>query len=604
MSLSQNFATVKPSLMLDFANTKRLDPRITFTRASTAVYYDGVTTAKAEENLLLQSQAIDQTPWLPFSVTITANTTVAPDGTTTADTLAADGTTERHYVAAVSSASVVGKTVSIYAKAGTGSFLQIHFAGDAAPWANFNLTAGSGSVGSSGSNQTASIVDTGNGWYRCVLYTPSTAATDIRFCIVDSGTAARFPIITSSASVVLWGAQLEQRSAVTAYTPTTTQAITNYIPVLKTAASGEARFDHNPTTGESLGLLIEESRTNLLTYSEQFDNAAWIKQTCAVTANTVVAPDGTATGDKLISNSGTNGNLYRSNTLTATSYTQTIYAKAGEWSWLMLGAVTSGNAGVWFNLASGVIGTQNSGYVGSITPIGNGWYRCSVTFTATAASWFSVVFATNADGGLSIGNGYSGIYIWGAQLEAGSFATSYIPTVAAQVTRAADAASMTGTNFSSWYRADEGTMYAGFINTNVILSANDRFVFRVGNSVIPAQRFTSRLHTSNAIFALGTVRSFFNNGSAFEYSVDSQVYSSGTTGQVSIAYKALNDFAASVNGNTVGTDTSGSVGNVSMSEFNIGSDANGSNAFSGTIKKLAYYPKRLTNAQLQNLTLS
>jgi len=88
MSISQNFPALKPSLLLDFANTKKLDSRVTFARASEGRYYDGQTVAKAEENLLQYSQEFDNAYWTKSATTVTANATAAPDGTTTAEQIA------------------------------------------------------------------------------------------------------------------------------------------------------------------------------------------------------------------------------------------------------------------------------------------------------------------------------------------------------------------------------------------------------------------------------------------------------------------------------------------------------------------------------------
>ena len=355
---------------------------------------------------------------------------------------------------------------------------------------------------------------------------------------------------------------------------------------LRTAGINEARFDHSPLTLESLGLLVEEARTNLLTFSEQFDNAAWSKFQATVSANTILAPDNTTTGDKLITNSGVAGNLFRANVLAAANYTQSIYAKAGEWSWLFLGAATAGNFGAWFNLSNGTVGTQNSGYVGAITPAGNGWYRCSITFTATAASWNSIVFSTNNNGVLSNGDGTSGIYLWGAQLEAGAFPTSYIPTTSATATRAADVASITGTNFSSWYRQDEGTFFCSTFapKGNVIYGTGDTF----DNTQYVTTGSSTNVH--------------IRSGGVTVAQLTALVF---TTALTNIAHGyAANSFAAVSNGGAITTDTSGAVP-LAQVRLKLGSsawDTDGSNNINGTMRRLTYWPWRLSNATLQALT--
>jgi hypothetical protein len=171
-----------------------------------------------------------------------------------------------------------------------------------------------------------------------------------------------------------------------------------------------------------LGLLIEEQRTNLLTYSEEFDDAAWSKTRSSITANTIVAPDGALTGDKLVENTDTGTHFVsQSASLIANAvYTASVYAKAGERTRVQL---QTANVANWTASVSTVFdlsaGTVVSG-TGTITPVGNGWYRCSITATFGASNTiggmniFPVISGTTSS---YTGDGYSGIYLWGAQLE-------------------------------------------------------------------------------------------------------------------------------------------------------------------------------------------
>jgi hypothetical protein len=598
LKVDTDISNIAPSLNLDFANSKTLDPRITYTRASTATYYDGVTTAKAEENLLTYSQDIDNAAWIKTASTVTANSTTAPDGTTTADTLTGNGTNTYHWVAAPSGTVIVGRTFSVFAKAGTNNFIQFLIGGDTSVYANFDISTGT--VGNTGGTGTvASMVSVGSGWYRCIIYTPSATGTNFYISLVTSNTAIRAEANTLSTDVYLWGAQLEQRSAVSAYTPTTTAPITNYIPVLRTAASGVARFEHNPITGESLGLEIEESRTNLSTYSEQFDNGAWSKSNATISAETIVAPDGTLTGDAITTTATTAAAaISNGKSVTAIAYTQSVYAKTGSYPYLWVG--DRGDAVIrsaTFDLSTGTITGSFNITSAAMTPVGNGWYRCSITFTRTNAGTTSNMFAFGAStaaldrpSGITW-TGTESFYIWGAQLEAGAFATSYIPTVASQVTRAADAASMTGTNFSSWYNAAEGTVY---------VEAGLNRAFDVGrgtfdiNDGTTANRLTLSTQgaTSNSQAFVGVAtatQALITNTGAF---------ASGTA-KVTLVYKR-DDFASSANGATPVIDTSGVLPVVDRAA--IGSITATSNILCGTIKKLQYFPKRLPNAELVEMT--
>ena len=465
-------------------------------------------------------------------------------------------------------------------------------------------------TGTSATFTSSSITSVGSGWYRVVITGSSVASfsrAEVGFATAATGnTFASNQRIsftgTGTASFYVWGAQLEQRSAATAYTPTTTQAITNYIPQLLTAASGVARFDHNPTTFESLGLEIEESRTNLLTYSEQFDDASWTKANSTITANTIVAPDGALTGDKLVADATSNFHtVFRAFSFTSgTAYTLSIFAKAGEYQYLSL---TAGNTGtfparVTFDLISGTVSSTVSG-TGSIQSVGNGWYRCSVSATATATASTGVNFAASSTGSYVTytGDGYSGIYIWGAQLEAGAFATSYIPTVASTVTRAADAASMTGTNFSSWFNQGEGTIYAeGLLNNPAVTGIGIRRFVEINDGSNNNRIFFGRATTASDLRVIYTVSSVNING--VNGQTASNVFPSA---KVAVAYEAA-DYAFSPNGASVTTSTAANVPVVNR--LDIGGDVSNAASASanGTIRKIAYYPLRVTNAQLQGLT--
>jgi hypothetical protein len=244
----------------------------------------------------------------------------------------------------------------------------------------------------------------------------------------------------------------------------------------------------------------------------------------------------------------------------------------------------------YFNLSDGtaspvVISGTFSG-AASISFVGNGWYRCTVVYTTNTTTTTRVnYFASNTTSSTTTGDGFSGIYIWGAQLEAAAFATSYIPTVASQVTRSADAASMTGTNFSSWYNAGEGTMYANF---NTVASTNFPQVFNLSDG-----------GSSNSIVidAQSGVRAVVVVGGSIAALFTSSKTGSGDV--VSLGYK-VNDFAASFNGAASVIDTIGTL--PALTTATIGRSGSLNNFLNGTIKKLAYYPIRCTNAQLQGLT--
>jgi hypothetical protein len=592
--------SVRPSLLLDFANTKTLDPRITFTRGSTATFYDGKTVAKAEENLLTYSQGFDNADWTKTNVTVSANTgdTTAPDGTSTSEKVTLNSGASVKGISQVKAATgSIVHVVSVFAKAGTHPYIQLN-AGNTDWFANFDLTAGSGATGTTGGTGvvSSSITDVGNGWYRCIVVTNNSGeSVTVSFVSTSSSTRRESWTAAGTETVFLWGAQFEQRSSVTAYTATTNARITNYIPALQTAASGVARFEHNPVTGESLGLEIEEQRTNLLLRSEEFQTT-WTNTNSTEEVNVIVAPDGTLTGDRLVENTNNSTHLLNQDvTTTAVATTFSVYAKQGGRNWLVLKINDSGNTSrfAWFDLATGVVGTVQTNLTASITSVGNGWYRCAITVSTAYAGANGIrLYTANADNVTSYtGDGYSGIYIWGAQLEAGAFATSYIKTEGSQVTRSADSASMTGTNFSSWFNNSEGTFYGEFIPVTANYGENKN-IFVASNNT--QSNFVGIRYAST-----GTEPAMVSMvGGQFQANVLTGAMVANTAYKLAGTYK-VNDFAVSRNSGTVGTDTSGTIPVVNR--VDIGA-LDGVGIATTNIKKLAYYPKRLTNAELQGLT--
>jgi hypothetical protein len=608
MSIAQNYPVINPSLSLDFANTKKLDPRVTFARASAGTFSDGKTVAKAEENLLLQSQTFTTT-WATARGAVTSNTTTAPDGTTTADSF--DQSAGQTTAAALTQNYTTAADeyiFSVFVKANTKSkiFLSENLVAPGIRNTWFDVSAGT--VGTTSASHTAAIIDVGSGWYRCqIKFTAAVRSATLFINLADTDNSTT---VTDSGGVFLWGAQFEQRASLTAYTPTTTQPITNYIPTLLSAPANVARFDHNPVTGESLGLLVEEQRTNLVERSEEFDNVYWNKQSAAIIANTLIAPDGSLTADKLIANDAvslTVGNnagprvrIQDSLSVGAVvTRTQSIFAKAGEFNLLAIGVVDTGNtsrfARATFDLSAGTVTTSFASFTGvsaSITPVGNGFYRCVLVYTTFALVDTSTRNAFNvSDSTATTGNGYSGIYIWGAQLEAGAFPTSYIPTVASQVTRSADAASMTGANFSSWYRADEGTLYADIAS-----------IKRISNISIVA--------VSDGTLAnrMGFARGGINHETRFGYNitkfnvtqaslVNSPLIADNNV-KLLLAFK-VNDIQFTANGASQDANTNAIIPAVNRIE--IGAVV-GVNRATAHIRKISYYPKRLSNTELQALT--
>ena len=230
--------------------------------------------------------------------------------------------------------------------------------------------------------------------------------------------------------------------------------------ILRLAAANEPRIDYDPVTKACKGFLVEEQRTNLLTYSEQFSNAAWSKFESSITAGVAISPDGMMSADKLTESVDSDRHfVYQDITVTSgVSYTVSVFVKSAERSGIRIDAgddrFGAGNYAE-FNLSTKTASPYGNCTAG-VVESAQGYLRCYCTFIATTSA--TSAFTVELHNGTSVsytGDGTSGIYIWGAQLEAGSFPTSYIPTLGAQVTRAADIASVN--ELSPWYNAAAGT---------------------------------------------------------------------------------------------------------------------------------------------------
>jgi hypothetical protein len=594
---------VIPTLLLDFEGDKELDPRVTFARASTARYYDGKTVAKAEENLLFQSQTFDNAGWLKIRSTVTADTTAAPDGTTTADSLLQEvGQTTQGLIRQNFNSDTKTYTASVFAKPNGKDFIYLVLVDSDAILRGCFFDVNNGTVGTALGGAVGTITASTNGFYRCsiVLSFAAGGASSMRIFLADSDNNTT--VVDDGTGLFIWGAQVEQRSAVTAYTPTTTQPITNYIPVLLSAANNEARFDHNPTTSESLGLLIEEQRTNLVTYSEQFDNASWGKERSSVFANTTIAPDGTLTADTLVEDTTAGQHAARKLSVTVPNdvpLSFSVYVKravGGRNVGLRFEGISSEIYAAAFDLTLGSVIIVSSGATASIVGISNGWYRVSLTVPADDDATIGQLKINMRDGSdvVYTGDGTSELFIWGAQLEAGAFPTSYIPTVASQVTRSADAASMTGTNFSSWYRQDEGTMYADAVIGRDLSSVR---YFTISDSQANDNNVI-QIVAANSAGTLGPFV-FVTVNAVAQTTIGFATPTANTRYISSLAYK-VNDFAFTTNGATTLTDTLGIIPVVDRCAF--GSSPTVGQQLNGTIRKIAFYPKRLTNEQLQAIT--
>lgn len=518
----------------------------------------------------------------------------APNGTMTADKLVENTANAEHTIIGGLPTVNIPQTFSIYAKAAERTKIAIAGAGFTAQGlsAVFDLSNGTmiANVGNKGA-----IQNVGNGWYRCsITFNPSNTNAFI-VSIVDPSNNGVYTG-NGTSGVLIWGAQLSDSASLDPYVNTPVAAPSS------TAYYGP-RFDYDPVTRQPKGLLIEEARTNLVLYSEQFDNAAWTKLQASVSPNTSISPDGTQDADKLVEDNTNAAHhiQYGFTPLNATTYTFSVYLKAAERGFAFVGILNGSFATTFIsvNLSTGAIATAIGTPTGSSsTNVGNGWWRVSISLTSSGTASGNVDVRTSTDGvwanRIYQGDGTSGILMWGAQLEAGAFPTSYIPTTTATVTRAADVAVIQGTNFSSWYKYDEGTLLV------------EESLYAKNTSGFPQMPAFNDGTTNNAI-------SILHNGGVSQYNPYFLVRVAGvaqvdmpaagfvnppinTPIKYAAAYK-INDFAFTYMGANLTTDTSGSIPTVDR--FNL-------SGFSGTapiyIRRINYYNRRLDNSQLQAIT--
>ena len=383
-------------------------------------------------------------------------------------------------------------------------------------------------------------------WTR-ITKTGGSANNNLRFFDMN--------MVTATEDFYVWGAQIEIGTTATDYIPTTN------------TISGAPRFDHDPATGESLGLLIEEARTNILLKSEKLD--AWFRgSNSSVTANQAVAPDGTTTADRVQHGSVGSSWLRQNVTTPGVTYTISIYAKA----------VTPGtNDQFSFEL----------GFTSPIFTATGEWQRFTFTNTAFGTS----VYLNNGNDSFA-----TDVYFWGAQVEEGDFATSYIPTDSSTVTRAADVAEITGTNFSSFFNAEASTV---FVNANLTAGTIGQYAL-----------FAIKGSNSNGAFNISRRSAQGSRFNRFNPSGSQDIDFNGPTWTDNSFRKlacAIGQTSASFvdSGSLIGTTTTyvKPAASDGLTKLLLGNaERGGFVPYNIHIKRLAYFPTRLSDATLQAIT--
>jgi hypothetical protein len=538
---------------------------LTFARNSDSTRIDSAgLVEKVRTNLVFPSENFSS--WNLFnSATISTNTTTAPDGTTTADTLTFGSSAISQVFSNQGDANNTSHTVSVWAKSSTSKKFRIKIA---------NSTTGG--------DEYSSNLTTTSSWQR-FEFTFICPITHIAFTNEAGGGAG---------SIDIWGAQLEVSDfGPTAYIPTTSSAVS------VGPYSNIPRLNYQNGGGGCPSLLLEAQRTNLFTYSEQINNSAWYKNGLTITANATTSPDGYQNADLFYP---TTSGSYRQisqgiNVTSGVTYTVSIFVKlAGLTGKFLQIYDVNDNFGAYFNIDNGTIANTQNG-TASIENFGNGWYKCSLTSTAlttnTAQKGFIITNSSANNSDTITANGTNGFYIWGAQLEAGSYVSSYIPTLGTSVTRVADACYKTG--ISSLIGQSEGTVFYDGVLTGI-----DNAYANLINTE----------KTTNGSWSVGQRQSsgailcaYFVSGSPV-FSFDAGSYSLGTRVKIAFAYKS-GDSVLYVNGVQLATSSATYTQSATIDDIYIGDTTTFFNYKENTqVNEVVLFPTRLTNAQLAELT--
>jgi hypothetical protein len=514
---------------------------LSFTRASNGTRINSAGLVEVcPWNLAQYSEQFTNAIWGPKNGTFTDNFAVAPNGTTTAAKWQA--TDSDPYIYQSFNGTNQLYTATCYVKAtGTaiGKNSSIRMGGDVAIFA---LTGD---------------------WQRLTITGNINGSTNVGVEAPESATSGEI--------VYIWGFQINIGSTAKPYFPTTDRL---NVP----------RLTYQNGGGGCPSLLLEKQSTNLALYSEDF-SSGWTQANITVTANNTTSPDGTQNADKIqASGSGSVSHSVRQfiSTTSGSVYALSLYAKKGTTDWIMIRHDNGGTLN-YFNLNTGTKGTADAS--ATITSVGNGWYRIVVYHTGTGSNGPEIYIATS-DGGNEFTASGQNIYIWGAQYEASSYPTSYIPTTSASATRVADACYKTG--ISSLIGQTEGVLFWD-IEVETLSASGNENILNVDSGSFGNTMYLIKTATGGVVAEI-----YVSNVAQCLFS-----YSLPSVGRykMALAYKA-NDFALYVNGVSRGTDSSGSV--PTCSRLQLGNGVLGPS--DGKTNQAVLFKTRLTNAELASLT--
>ena len=605
MAYSQNFPAQRASFIFDAANSGRIPPNMTYTRASSANVWDG-SKHLSSDNLLLQSSNFD-TSWTRNDLGLTGSQT-DPAGGTNGWTITEGSADGFHRLMQSISSGSADYALVIYAKQNTGTrYLTLSLVTGANNFeaATFDLAGGSPVMSSGSSSAFTSVSATqtasGNSYYKCVLKATGNPV-DARINLVNSSSPSLSAYGSlsyagdNSSSIDIAFSSLSTVGAID-YNATTTSIHRQYASSLVSKASNAARFEigtDGQSAGTSLGILVEGQATNLNPQSDAL--ASWgSNANLTLTSNAAIGPDGTLGADLMVGNTANDSHYVRSTATTVSSsatYTLSGYFKSvnGEKVRLVVFKASSpytGEADAKFTLSGNGSASVTTGSA-TITSVGGGYYRCTVTGTTlSTSSFFQVQTVSTGDAQDYVANDYNGVLCAGIQFESGSFASSLISTSGASATRAADNLSVTDASLfgtgSGAVVAEAGPVSGTFYPTLFDLTdttTSNRVLLQSGGSGTPTS-LTVAADGNASVGVVSEAVTMSNRKFAVSYDTNS--------------FKIVN------NGGTVSEDTSGQLPQ-QLSKLSIGTDNGGGGPLNGNIKRIAVFGEALSDTNLQAVT--
>ena len=548
---------------------------LTVVRATTAtrVNSDGLI-EDCPYNLASYSEQFESTSWIKQSTTIVQDFAISPNGTEDADLCYPNSDGNFRGFRQLNTTSTGLRAKSIFAKQSGKSKFFIRF--DNGAYVTFDLE--NGTIFQNTTGYVATMEDYGNGWYRCYAQSNiETSATSMYIAITDS---SGYPSVTANGTdgILFWGAQ-DESGSLKEYFPTTDRL---NVP----------RLDY--TNSSCPSILVEPQRTNLVLSSNKLSTAPNVLDNVTGTSNFYVSPDGSINAIKLAETVVNDRHgFYQYFNVTAQTYTISVFTKQiGRRYISLMSDFTGTNSLSFFDLQEKVVVSNGTGFTCSIEEYSDGWFRLSATVTASAGLKY-IIFggSTNGTTNTYIGNTSTFMTFYGFQLEAGSNATSYIPTVASTVTRNADVISKTG--IADLIGQTEGTIFSDinltFLNSSLNRSIVNLFVNDANTSDL------IRFRVSGANFGYD-----IRNSGVIQSNILSPVY---TIGRYKLAIIYKNNYAAFfINGVKIGEDLSVSIpiglNVIRLGTFNAGAAENLTDSINSTI----IYKTALTDEECIALT--